>query len=152
MNLKEDSRLQDTQVEGKVNCLFTKDWANLIIPWPNVQGADNRWDYIQGIFTPRGLHLQFHGIDTHINTYLKICAPFNFPPQIFAHPQSPGPFNFCPPLFYCKFAVFPFIRVIFPLPLIFAQARCAKIKGARILMGIRYYFAWYDSFGIGNMQ
>ena len=61
------------------------------------------------------------------------------------------PFNFCATLFYCKFAVFhlfvPFF--LFPLicalsncanlpPLIFTQARCAKIKGMRILMGIRY--------------
>ena len=37
------------------------------------------------------------------------------------------------------------------LPLIFAQARCAKIKGAQILMGIRYLLlteqqlAWYPT-------
>ena len=82
----------------------------------------------------------------YLKTYLipiKIRAPLNFAPLIFAHPQISCPFNFCAPLFYCKFAVFSFIRGIFLLPLIFdhsnllplifAQPRCAKIKGARIL-------------------
>ena len=62
-------------------------------------------------------------------TYLipiKIRAPLNFAPLIFAPPifaplifthfQILCPFNFRAPLFYCKFAVFSFIRGIFPTP------------------------------------
>ena len=87
--------------------------------------------------------------------HIKICAPLNFTPLILAplllaHPQILRPFNFCAPLFYCKFAVFSFIRCIINplifahsycanmLSLIFTHAICAKIEGARILMGIRY--------------
>ena len=57
-----------------------------------------------------------------------------------------APLNFRAPLFYCKFAVFHSFVASFRLPLvlahtyctnllplIFAQARCAKIKGARNL-------------------
>ena len=77
----------------------------------------------------------------------KICTPLNFAPLIFAplifaHSHIPHPFNFRAPLYYCKFAVFLFIRGIFSpllifalsccanlLSLNFAQARCAKFKG-----------------------
>ena len=54
---------------------------------------------------------------------IKIPAPFDFAPLIltpsifapliFVCPQISRPFNFCTPLFYCKFAVFSFIRGIF---------------------------------------
>ena len=81
---------------------------------------------------------------------IKIRAPLNFAPLIFAHPLISRHFNFGARLFYCKFAVLSFIRDIFLLslifarsycgnllPLIFALTRCAKIKGSQILMGIR---------------
>ena len=84
---------------------------------------------------------------------IKIRAPLNFAPLIFApliftHLQNLRPFDFHAPLFYSKFAILSFIfspPLIFALsycakllPIIFAQARCTKIKGAQILMGIRY--------------
>ena len=101
----------------------------------------------------------------------KICAPLNFaplifPPLIFVHPHISHPFNFRAPLYYCKFAVFSFIRGIFSpisifalsycanlLPLNFAQARCAKIKEAQILMGMRYVTgtAHKSLFGLGTV-
>ena len=100
---------------------------------------------------------------------IKICAPLNFEPLIFAplifaHPQILHPFNFCSPLFYCKFAVFSLICPFFHsfvtffllplifalsycpnlLPLSFAQARCANIKGAQIQWKIWTLPSSYD--------
>ena len=73
--------------------------------------------------------------------HIKICTPLNFTPLILAplllaHPQILRPFNFCAPLFYCKFAVSfihssIFLLLSILLPLIFAQARCVKIIGIR---------------------
>ena len=45
-----------------------------------------------------------------------IFAPLISAPLIFVHPQILRPFNFRAPLFYCKFAVFSFIRGIFSSP------------------------------------
>ena len=40
-------------------------------------------------------------------------APLIFAPLILSHSQISHPFNFLAPLFYCKFAVFSFIRELF---------------------------------------
>ena len=55
---------------------------------------------------------------------IEIRAPLNFAPSIFAplisaHPQISRPSNFCASLFYCKFAVFLFIRGSLSTPLNF---------------------------------
>ena len=68
------------------------------------------------------------------------------------HPQISRPFNFRASLFYYNLPFFHsfvalfLLHLIFAhshcvnlLPLIFAQGRCAAIKGGLILMGIRYY-------------
>ena len=80
---------------------------------------------------------------------IKIRAPLNFARVIFAHSQILRPCNFRAPLSYYKVAVFHLFAGFFSpfnfcafllreLPnLIFAQAGCAKIKGAQTLMGIR---------------
>ena len=47
---------------------------------------------------------------------IKIRATLKFSPLIVAHPQISRPFIFCAHLFYCKFAVFSFIRGIFSSP------------------------------------
>ena len=51
---------------------------------------------------------------------IKIHTPLNFPPLIFANPKISRHFNFRAPLFYCKSAVFLFIRGIFPSPFNFS--------------------------------
>ena len=87
---------------------------------------------------------------------IKIRAPLNFAPLIFApslfaSPQILRLFNFRAPLFtvnvpfFHSFVALLLVLLILALlycanllRLIFAQARCAKNKGARILKGIRY--------------
>ena len=77
-------------------------------------------------------------------------APLIFAPLIFVHPQISRPFNFRASLFYYNLPFFHsfvalfLLHLIFAhshcvnlLPLISAEARCAKIKWAQILMGIR---------------
>ena len=71
---------------------------------------------------------------------IRVRAPLNFAPLIFAPLIFAQPyFTVNLPLFHSFLAFFP-LPLIFAysycanmLPLIFAQARCAKIKGARIL-------------------
>ena len=49
------------------------------------------------------------------------------------------PFNFTHPYFTVTLTFFHSFVAFVLLHIIFAQARCANIKGARILMGKRYY-------------
>ena len=87
---------------------------------------------------------------------IKIRTPLNFAPLIlapliFAHTQISCLLNFCASLYIVNLLFFQSFVTFFPLPLIFAilhcanllslimaQARCMKIKGTQILMGIRY--------------
>ena len=82
---------------------------------------------------------------------IKIRAPLNFAPSIFASLNFRAPSDFRAPLifahpsftvnlqFFHSFVEYFLLPLIFPHlhPLIFVQTRCAKIKGVQILMGIR---------------
>ena len=75
---------------------------------------------------------------------IKICAPLDFAPLIFAPLIFAHPYFTVNLPFFHSFVVFFLLPLIFAhsycarlLSLIFAQARCANIKEARILMGIR---------------
>ena len=86
------------------------------------------------------------------NMNCLIRAPLNFAPLIFVHPLISHLPYFPAPLFYCKFTVFSFICGILSSPFNFGafvlcelapfnfQSRCAEIKGAQILMRIKYKF------------
>ena len=76
--------------------------------------------YIENLITLAStkteLYISLFKIEIDYLILIKIRAPLNFAPLIFAHPQILRPFNFRAPLFYCKFAVFSFIRGIFSSP------------------------------------
>ena len=72
-------------------------------------------------------------------------APLIFAPLIFAHPQILRPFNFRAPLFYCKFAVFSFIRGILSSPFNFRaialrELASSNFNGNKILFYLQILF------------